>query len=66
MFAIVYGPAKAPEGKTDAEYEAAEAVRREKVVADEVSSEFACIYAQRCTLARLARTLFLLRHRRAL
>ena len=31
MFAIIYGPASAPEGKTDEEYEAAEAVRREQV-----------------------------------
>lgn len=35
MFAIVYGPASAPDGKTDAEYEAAEATRREEVVAAE-------------------------------
>eukprot|EP01051_Picozoa_sp_SAG22_P014637 SAG22_NODE_1806_length_3531_cov_2.206294_3_plen_233_part_00 len=35
MFAIVYGPASPPEGKTGEEYEAAEAVRREKVVAAE-------------------------------
>ena len=42
MFAIVYGPTAAPEGKTDEEYEAAEAVRREKVV----ESEVGCILYQ--------------------
>eukprot|EP01048_Picozoa_sp_COSAG05_P003883 COSAG05_NODE_191_length_14617_cov_90.240736_6_plen_230_part_00 len=35
MFAVVYGPASVPEGKTAAEYEAAESERREKVVAGE-------------------------------
>ena len=35
MLAIVYGPTSVPEGKTPIEYEAAEAERREKVVANE-------------------------------
>ena len=35
MLAIVYGPVPCPKGKTPAEYEASEALRREKVVATE-------------------------------
>eukprot|EP01051_Picozoa_sp_SAG22_P031763 SAG22_NODE_13037_length_421_cov_0.593168_2_plen_46_part_01 len=35
MFAIVYGPADVPAGKTAEEYEASEAQRREEVVAAE-------------------------------
>ena len=35
MFVVTYGPIGVPEGKTAEEYEAGEAVRREKVVASE-------------------------------